>query len=51
MKIALLMQALGALLVAFGLWMLAPWLGMAVFGLLVLIGGVVLEMEGKNGSG
>lgn len=51
MKIALFMQALGVLLIAYGLWMLAPWLGISVLGLLTVIGGIVLELEGRNGAG
>lgn len=50
-RTALLLQVLGALVLSIGLGLLTPWLGVAAFGLLMLIGGVVLELEAVNGSG
>lgn len=51
MRSALLLQALGALLMSYGLWLLAPWLGLAVLGLLTLVGGITMEMEARGGAG
>lgn len=45
-----LIQALGVAAISVGLWMLAPWLGVTVMGVFVLMAGVVLELEARNGT-
>jgi hypothetical protein len=45
-----LVQALGALLFAWGLWHLSHWLGLVVGGLLGLIAGIAMEAR-REGSG
>ena len=50
-RTALILQTLAPLLMAFGLWLLWPWLGITVLGLLIIVGGVVMELEARDGSG
>ena len=45
------LQIIGALLIAAGLAMLAPWLGVFALGVLMVLAGVVAEVEGQHGSG
>lgn len=51
MKVALAIQVLGALLVAGGLAMVAPWAGVLALGVLTLLMGLALEFEGRSGHG
>lgn len=44
------LQVLGALLIAGGLALWLPWLGLTVLGVLMLLAGVVVEAEERNGS-
>ena len=49
--ISVALQVLGSLLLAFGLWMLTPWLGVTVGGALILTMGVALELGMRNRDG
>ena len=51
MTLANLLQIFGAICIGIGLFLLYPWLGIATWGLLILIGGVVMELEARDGSG
>lgn len=44
------LQILGALLIAAGLAMVWPWLGVVTLGILLVVAGVALEVEERDGS-
>lgn len=43
-----LLQLAGLLLLAFGLWMQWPWVGVTVAGFVFVLLGVTLEIEGRR---
>jgi len=47
---ALALQFVGLLILAAGLWMLTPWLGIAVLGAGTLLAGVALEADRPAGN-
>jgi hypothetical protein len=49
--VSTVLQILGALLIAAGLAMVWPWLGVVALGVLMVLAGVVAEVEGQHGSG
>lgn len=46
---SLVLQVIGALIVAGGLALLAPWLGVVALGLFVIVAGVIAEVEEQHG--
>ena len=45
------LQVLGILVLAAGLFMLAPWLGIAALGLLLLLLGIAIEVDVRSAHG
>jgi hypothetical protein len=48
--VSTVLQIIGALLIAGGLAMLYPWLGVTALGILLVVAGVALEVEERDGS-